>query len=40
VHRLRGKYQRLIREAVSRTVAADEDIDDEILALQSALRSG
>ena len=40
VHRLRQRYRELLRDAVARTVAQPEDIDDELAHLLAALRGG
>jgi RNA polymerase sigma-70 factor (ECF subfamily) len=37
VHRLRGRYRALVREAIAATVSDESDIDDEIRALFTAL---
>jgi RNA polymerase sigma-70 factor (ECF subfamily) len=39
VHRLRQRYRELLRQEIGRTVKDDEQIDDEIRALFSALAS-
>jgi RNA polymerase sigma factor (sigma-70 family) len=39
IHRLRGRYRALLREEVARTVAAPEDVDEELRYLRAALRS-
>ena len=39
VHRLRRKYQRLLREEVGHTVATDDTIDEEIQYLFRALKT-
>jgi RNA polymerase sigma-70 factor (ECF subfamily) len=38
VHRLRQKYRELLRAEIAQTVASEEDVDDELSALVSALR--
>jgi RNA polymerase sigma-70 factor (ECF subfamily) len=38
VHRLRQKYRDLLRSKVAQTVAAEEDVDDELRLLLAALR--
>jgi RNA polymerase sigma-70 factor (ECF subfamily) len=38
VHRLRHRYRDLLREEIAQTVAAKQDIDDELAVLLSALR--
>lgn len=38
IHRLRGRYATLIREAVGRTVADEADIEDEMRYLIEILR--
>lgn len=37
VHRLRGRYRRLLREEIAQTVASPEEIDEEIRYLLSCL---
>ena len=37
IHRLRGRYRVLLREEVARTVAAPEEIDEELRSLRAAL---
>ena len=39
VHRLRRKYQRLLREQIGHTVATDDTIDEEIQYLFRALKT-
>jgi RNA polymerase sigma factor (sigma-70 family) len=39
VHRLRQKYRELLRAEISQTVAAQEDVDNELSLLLTALRS-
>jgi DNA-directed RNA polymerase specialized sigma24 family protein len=39
VHRLRGRYGVLLREEVARTVAAPEEVDEELRYLRAALSS-
>jgi RNA polymerase sigma-70 factor (ECF subfamily) len=38
VHRLRQKYRETLREEIAQTVAAQEDVDDELRQLLAALR--
>lgn len=40
LHRLRRRYGELLREAVARTVARPEDVEDELRHLLTVLRSG
>jgi RNA polymerase sigma-70 factor (ECF subfamily) len=40
VHRLRRRYQELIRGAIAQTVTSAEDIDDELRSLFAAVRTG
>jgi RNA polymerase sigma-70 factor (ECF subfamily) len=37
VHRLRQRYQRLLREEIARTVATEAEVDEEIRHLFGAL---
>jgi RNA polymerase sigma factor (sigma-70 family) len=39
VHRLRQKYRELLRAEIAQTVAANDDVDDELSLLLAALRS-
>jgi RNA polymerase sigma factor (sigma-70 family) len=38
IHRLRGRYRALLREEVTRTVAAPAEVDEELRYLRTALR--
>jgi RNA polymerase sigma-70 factor (ECF subfamily) len=38
IHRLRQKYRELLRDEISQTVAAQDDVDDELSLLLAALR--
>ena len=38
IHRLRQRYRELLRAEISQTVAATEDVDDELAVLLAALR--
>lgn len=40
VHQMRQRYRELLREEVAQTVAASEDVDDELRYLCSALAAG
>jgi RNA polymerase sigma-70 factor (ECF subfamily) len=40
VHRLRQRYRRLLRDAISETVSTEADLDDEMRYLISVLRKG
>jgi RNA polymerase sigma factor (sigma-70 family) len=39
IHRLRQKYRELLRAEIAQTVAAHDDVDDELTLLLAALRS-
>ena len=39
VHRLRQKYRELLRAEIAQTIAANEDVDDELNLLLRSLRS-
>jgi hypothetical protein len=39
IHRLRGRFEALLREEVARTVGAPSEVDEELRYLQAALRS-
>jgi RNA polymerase sigma-70 factor (ECF subfamily) len=39
VHRLRRRYRDLVREEIGQTVAASEEVDEELHHLFAALRS-
>ncbi|MDX1945047.1 MAG: RNA polymerase subunit sigma-24 [Pirellulaceae bacterium] len=40
IHRLREKYRERLRAEIAQTVAAQEDVDEELAALRAALRGG
>jgi RNA polymerase sigma-70 factor (ECF subfamily) len=40
VHRMRRRYRELVRDEIAPTVAAEDEIEDEIRHLMIALRSG
>jgi RNA polymerase sigma-70 factor (ECF subfamily) len=39
IHRLRRRYQEVIRAAIAQTVASPDDIDDELRDLFAAVRA-
>ena len=39
VHRLRRRYQELLRAAIAQTVASEDEIDDELRDLFAAVRA-